>query len=83
MKVFDMKIYNFWTEFAIDGVLVMLCAHWEYISNKRVLLSKGLLLVIETEISQQSNESESWENLMKWNESEKNFNFTESEMKAK
>ncbi len=44
MKVFDMKIYNFRTAFAINEVLVMLCAQWECVANKRVLLSKGLLL---------------------------------------
>jgi hypothetical protein len=44
IKVFDMKIYNFWTVFAINGVLVMLCAHRECVANKQVLPSKGLLL---------------------------------------
>jgi hypothetical protein len=44
MKVFDMEVYNFWTAFAIKDVLEMLCAHWECVANKWVLLSKGLLL---------------------------------------
>jgi hypothetical protein len=44
IKAFDAKPYSFRALIAINGVLVMLFVHRKSVANKRVLLSKGLLL---------------------------------------
>ncbi len=44
IKAFDAKPYSFRALIAINGVLVMLWVHRKRIANKRVLLSKRLLL---------------------------------------
>ncbi len=44
IKAFDAKPYSFRALIAINEVLVMLFVHRKSVANKRVLLSKGLLL---------------------------------------